>query len=101
MDRRTELRWLEQREKLLRSDLELITARKAELEQEEEEAADLEGLPDMRPISQVCSEVKISRDFLTKLCNSGTVPHIRCGKKVLVNFGELQKYLRTAGRVRA
>lgn len=101
MQREKEIAWLNQREQLLRSDLELIRIRREELETEQEEAAELEGLPDMRPISQVCAELKLSRDFVMGLCKKGLVPHVTVGNKTLINFGQLTKYLNKAGKAGA
>ena len=47
-------------------------------------------------IKDAATETGISQDFLRKGCRNGTVPHIKCGAKYLVNVPLLLEQINTA-----
>lgn len=51
------------------------------------------NVPRMRPIKEVSAETGISYDAIRKMCLRKEIPHIRCGKKFLVNLDRFIDYL--------
>ena len=51
------------------------------------------NVPRMRPIKEVSAETGISYDAIRKMCLRKEIPHIRCGKKILVNLDRFIDYL--------
>lgn len=57
-------------------------------------------LPRMRLIKEAYSELKnldpgtaVTEYYIRQLAKSGTIPQVRAGRKILINFDELLSYL--------
>lgn len=86
-----EKEYLDAMESCLMSQIELIRKRR--------EMLNHDVMPEMIPVTDAMDRTGLSRKFITSLCASGTIPHVRVGNnKILVNYGELRKYMREAGR---
>lgn len=97
----SEMKYLDAMEQALALQIRAIQERRKALLVEAEQAQELEGVPEMIPITEAMKRSGMSRPIITKLCNSGQIPHIRVGetkKKILINFDALQQYMRSAGR---
>lgn len=96
-----EMKYLDAMEQALALQIKAIRERRTELLAEAELAEELDGVPEMIPITEAMKRSGMSRPIITKLCNSGQIPHIRVGeakKKILINFDALQQYMRSAGK---
>lgn len=51
------------------------------------------SIPRMRTIKEVSQETGVSYDALRKMCLRQEIPHIRCGKKFLINLDRFIDYL--------
>ncbi len=51
------------------------------------------SIPRMRTIKEVSQETGVSYDALRKMCLRKEIPHIRCGKKFLINLDRFIDYL--------
>lgn len=50
-------------------------------------------IPRMRTIKEVSQETGVSYDALRKMCLRKEIPHIKCGKKFLINLDRFIDYL--------
>lgn len=58
-------------------------------------------LPTMLSLREAATQTGVSYDQLRRLCNAGKVAHLRVGSrggKILINYGELLRYLSEEGR---
>lgn len=86
-----EKEYLDAMESCLMSQIELIRKRR--------EMLNHDVMPEMIPVTEAMDRTGLSRKRLTDLCMTGAVPHIRIGNhKILINYDELRKYMREAGR---
>ena len=53
------------------------------------------AIPEMLPLKEAAARTGLSYDWLRKACLRGELVHIRCGTKILINFGALCRYLET------
>ena len=53
-------------------------------------------IPQMVTLKEAAARTGLSYDFLRKACLHGSIVHIRCGSKFLINFDKLVEYLNTA-----
>lgn len=94
----SEMKYLDAMEQALALQIRAIQERRKALLVEAEQAQELEGVPEMIPITEAMKRSGMSRPMLTRLCNTGSIPHIRVGesqRKILINYGALEKYMRT------
>lgn len=93
-----EKQYLEEMEQALLMQIEAIRKRKAMLSSEKSKKQ-ADDVPEMIPVTEAMDRTGLSRKRLTDLCMNGAVPHIRIGNhKILINYDELKKYIREAGR---
>lgn len=86
-----EKEYLDAMESCLMSQIELIRKRR--------EMLNHDVMPEMIPVTDAMDRTGLSRKVITGLCANGVIPHVRVGNnKILVNYGELRKYMREAGR---
>lgn len=52
-------------------------------------------IPEMIPLKEAAARTGLSYDWLRKACLKGILVHVRCGTKILINFGALCRYLET------
>lgn len=55
----------------------------------------IDCVPEMIPLKEAAARTGLSYDWLRKACLKGIIVHVRCGKKFLVNFGALCRFLET------
>ena len=90
-----EKEYLDALEECLMSQIELIRKRREMLK----EKKTVDVMPEMIPVTDAMDRTGLSRKVITSLCDNGVIPHVRIGNhKILVNYGELRKYMREAGR---
>lgn len=92
-----EIEYLDAIEQCLMLQVEIVKKRRKMLSEKSREKEDV--MPEMIPVTDAMDRTGLSRKVITSLCHNGTIPHIRIGNhKILVNYGELRKYMSEAGR---
>ena len=53
-------------------------------------------IPEMITLKEAAARTGLSYHFLRTACLRGSIVHIRCGSKFLINFGRLVEFLNTS-----
>ena len=56
-----------------------------------------ERYPEMLSIRQTAERTGLSAKYLRAACSKGEIPHIYCGRTIMVNFSALISILNTRG----